>query len=548
MDKESAFAMGLAAASFVPGPVGLVARGAGAAMLAHEGWKHRDAIVSVVRNSIGPSPAHAQGYTDATGRQVPAPKLDPYGRKTHAYGNGPRVDGQQVKRKPKADAESAATPVAPATAPKPAMPPPQAAPQPPAPVATLPEKTPAERQLDNLERSLEAVEKRMEREFSGAGGTGQRGAGPNYERLANEKRDLQKQIDAARKAVQNEQHGWKNTAAWGAMALAGVAGFALSRYLGARAAMAAIEGARNLTNLGTRAAKINAAKGVLVGTPKGDQLKGIVAASRPAQKAIAEGEAAVAKSKKLTNALKVGLYADVGAAGYVSLTTDDPSLAGYTRMAALAGLGGALGLTAGSAVAVAAAKKLAAPGALAAIQASKARLSREAAGGAMRASKHRVGVEVVGAQKQLAAAKVDATIGGVRGSQAVARARGAPARRRAAIAAAADPARKPVLTKAAQRAEAKARAEAAARAVATKEAKRRLAIQGAYQLGRNKGAQEVVSSRALALQGGKGWSDWARYQAAIKQGHRWKGPVPKRPEPRAPKRSAPPRLKLVAAA
>lgn len=554
MDKETAVRLGFGVASFIPGPIGLTAMGASLAIAAHDAhkagidrailegasqaWSRRSELASVANAAIGITPAQAQspGYMRESGQGLNQDVLRGKG-KANGEANDPR-------RKKKTDTESAATPAAPKTAPKPDMPKSAAAPAPTPPVATQPEQpslkerlfgksgpSPAERQLEEALKGLSNEQRRLDDELKGRTGRGT-GTGPFADKRQQALDKAQEAVDHARRAVEKDQLTVWNYAAGGAAIAAGLLGWRIAGATGARAAKGAVDAVANINTLGRAAAVLNKTKGVLTGSPRGDALKGIVTAGRASQGVVARAGADVAAAAHTLNT-KIGgtLLVTGGAefAGSMYLEDKNPGMAGALRMGSAISLGAVAGLKLGTGNIIASVVPQVGARSAAALKTAESRLAREAAGGAMKASHARVAKEVVGARKELVKASASAKIGVVRGEQAVAGAM----------------ATKPVmgkggkvLTRAGAKAEAAARSAAAQKAIATRAAKHRQQLQLAHNQGRHAGAQDVIRNRALAMQGGKGWTDWARYQAAVKQGHKWKGPIPKRPAGKAPKQLA----------
>lgn len=216
--------------------------------------------------------------------------------------------------------------------------------------------------------------------------------------------------------------------ALGAVAL--VAGLRGGAALAARAAVNAKDTVRAVNALGKEAAKLNKGKALVVGTPKGDQMSGIVReANALGRSSNFAGLGKPTAAEKVATGLKVAGAVEIGAsyalpavAPAVGMSQESADRAAMllrvTGAAALgAGAGMKLGMT--GARAVRPSSK-----AVASINAGANRLAREGAGGAAKVSANKVAAEVARSSGQVRAARSGASVTSSRAQRKAVEAKG----------------------------------------------------------------------------------------------------------------------------
>lgn len=211
--------------------------------------------------------------------------------------------------------------------------------------------------------------------------------------------------------------------------LMAVAAVVAARAIGSRAAAAAVKQVAEVEKLGGQAAKLLKAKTPLVGTPAGDQIKGIVAdAGRRGAPHFAQigktpgsaNAAAVALAVEGTVTTAVGMGADKAAGFDLGLSEEARST---MRTVGLGSLAGSAAMKSTLALAKAAAPRPSAK-ATQAITAAGERIAREEAAGAAKAGAARIGATVARAEQETAAVvasgKLDAAVAAVKGRTKVA--------------------------------------------------------------------------------------------------------------------------------
>ena len=275
----------------------------------------------------------------------------------------------------------------------------------------------AEAEAKAREREAEAAAKAKEAEEARKTAEAERAAQAEKDKL-----DREREKDASSTLLT------VGAVALGAVAL--VAGLRGGAALAAKAAANAKDTVKAVNALGKEAAKLNKAKTLVAGTPKGDAMAGIVkeadALGRSANFANLGKPTAAAKvaiGLKVAGAVEVGAsYALPAAAPALGMSQESADRASQLlRLTGAAFLGAGAGMKLGmtGAKAVRPSSR-----AVASINAGANRLAREGAGGAAKVSANRVGVEVARSSGKVRAAKSGASVTASRAQRKAVEAKG----------------------------------------------------------------------------------------------------------------------------
>lgn len=190
-------------------------------------------------------------------------------------------------------------------------------------------------------------------------------------------------------------------------AIGALAAWKLGGALGAKAAVAARDTVKAVNALGKDAAALNKAKALVAGTPKGDKMKAIVTEADALGRK--SNFASLGKPGKAADVVTAGLAVEGAISMGASMVVEDPATKQALRIAAVASLGGVVGLKSALSVARQAAPRPSSR-AIASINAGANRLAREGAGGAATVSRNKVGVSVAKSAGELKAAKSGARV------------------------------------------------------------------------------------------------------------------------------------------